>query len=52
MSNWMYTIYFIIIAALAIITGEIVAFIMLGLILLTLTNIHRTLREINTKLDK
>lgn len=47
----MYALYFIIIAALSIITGEIVTFVMLGLVLLTLTNINRTLKEIKEKLN-
>lgn len=52
MNNFMYALYFIIIAALSIITGEIVTFVMLGLVLLTLTNINRTLKEINEKLNQ
>lgn len=51
MNNFMYALYFIVIAALSIITGEIVTFVMLGLVLLTLTNINRTLKEIKEKLD-
>jgi len=51
MNNFMYALYFIVIAALSIITGEIVTFVMLGLVLLTLTNMNRTLKEIKEKLD-
>lgn len=52
MNNFLYAMYFIIIAALAIFTGEIVTFIMLGLVLLSLVNISRTLKEIKEKLDR
>lgn len=52
MNKWMFTLYFIILAALSIFTGEIVTFVMLGIILLSLTNIQRTLKEMNEKLNR
>lgn len=46
MNNWYYIVYAIILAIVSIVTGEIVTFIMLGLILVSLQNIHRTLKDI------
>ncbi len=46
MNNWYYILYAIILAIVSIVTGEIVTFIMLGLILVSLQNIHRTLKDI------
>ncbi|MDT8863043.1 hypothetical protein N0O92_23100 [Alkalihalobacillus sp. MEB130] len=46
MSNWWYSVYFLIIGVIAFFTGEIVTFIMLGFILLSLTNINNTLKKI------
>ncbi|SET37953.1 hypothetical protein SAMN05216389_11020 [Oceanobacillus limi] len=46
MNNWLYILYALLIALVSIITGEIVTFVMLGLILISLQNIHRTLKEI------
>ncbi len=46
MNNWYYILYAIILALVSIVTGEIVTFIMLGLILVSLQNIHRTLKDI------
>jgi hypothetical protein len=46
MNNWLYVLYAIIIAIVSVFTGEIVTFIMLGFILLTLQNIHSTLKEL------
>lgn len=51
MNNFAYALYIVIIAAIAILTGEIVTFIMLGLILMSLTTLNRTLKEISHKLD-
>lgn len=45
MTNWWYSLYAVILAVLAIFTGEIVTFIMLGLILLALNNINITLKR-------
>ncbi|MEI3597868.1 MULTISPECIES: hypothetical protein [unclassified Oceanobacillus] len=46
MNNWFYVIYAVLLAGLSIVTGEIVTFVMLGFILLTLQNIHSTLKKI------
>lgn len=46
MNNWLYTLYFIVLGIISFITGEVVTFVMLGLILISLTNIHTTLKEI------
>ncbi|RDW20275.1 hypothetical protein CWR48_06165 [Oceanobacillus arenosus] len=46
MNNWWNIIYFVLIALISIFTGEIVTFIMLGFILLTLNNINTTLKKI------
>lgn len=45
MNNWLYTLYFIVLGIISFITGEVVTFVMLGLILISLTNIHSTLKE-------
>ncbi|GAA0594752.1 hypothetical protein GCM10009001_08590 [Virgibacillus siamensis] len=50
MSNGPYIIYAIILAVLSIITGEIVTFVMLGFILITLNNINTNLKRIHHKL--
>ncbi|MBU5468048.1 hypothetical protein KQI49_14560 [Virgibacillus sp. MSJ-26] len=44
--KWYYTFYAILLAALSIFTGEIVTFLMLGFILLSLNNINFTLKKI------
>ncbi|BAC12750.1 hypothetical protein [Oceanobacillus iheyensis HTE831] len=41
-----FTLYAILLAVLAFFTGEIVTFIMLGVILVALQNIHGTLKNI------
>ncbi|UOQ87154.1 hypothetical protein [Gracilibacillus salinarum] len=46
MNNWLYILYATLIALLSFITGEIVTFIMLGIILISLQNIHRVLKEL------
>nr|WP_093270293.1 hypothetical protein [Psychrobacillus sp. OK032] len=43
--KWLYTLYFIILGIISFITGEVVTFVVLGLILISLTNIHSTLKE-------
>ncbi|MEB1808434.1 MAG: hypothetical protein LPK26_14275 [Bacillaceae bacterium] len=52
MTNWWYTLYFLILGILAFFTGEIVTFLMLGFILLSLNNIHLTLKKIHKSLTK
>ncbi|WP_200868649.1 hypothetical protein [Bacillus cihuensis] len=46
MNGWLYGLYALIIAIVSIFTGELVTFIMLGFILISLQNIHSTLKEI------
>ncbi|NSL50982.1 hypothetical protein [Calidifontibacillus erzurumensis] len=46
MKNWYYTFYFLIIGIISFVTHEIVTFLMLGFVLITLHNIHSTLKEI------
>ena len=46
MSNWWYSLYFLILGVVAFFTGEIVTFVMLGFILLSLNNINTTLKKI------
>ncbi len=46
MNNWLYTEYLVVIGIISFITGEIVTFVMLGIILITLNNIHATLKDI------
>ncbi|WP_085505349.1 hypothetical protein [Thalassobacillus devorans] len=46
MNNVWNTIYMIILGVVAVFTGEIVTFIMLGFVLVTLNNIHTTLKNI------
>lgn len=45
MNNWLYTLYFVVLGIISFITGEVVTFVMLGLILISLTNIHSTLKK-------
>lgn len=45
-NNWQYILLAIILAIVSIFTGEIVTFIMLGFILVSLQNINRTLKAI------
>ncbi|WP_176481986.1 hypothetical protein [Paucisalibacillus globulus] len=46
MNGWLYSLYALIIAIISIFTGEIVTFVMLGFILISLQNIHSTLKEL------
>ncbi|MBD7945632.1 MULTISPECIES: hypothetical protein [Psychrobacillus] len=46
MNNWIYILYFIVLGVVSFFTGEIVTFVMLGFIIISLTNIHNTLKEI------
>lgn len=53
MNNWLYTLYFVVLGIISFMTGEVVTFVMLGLILISLTNIHATLKEmLKVKKDK
>ncbi|WP_337969932.1 hypothetical protein [Virgibacillus salexigens] len=46
MGRWLYVFYAVALAVIFIFTGEIVTFIMLGFILISLQNIHSTLKEL------
>jgi hypothetical protein len=46
MKNWLNTFYFFVLGVISLITHEVVTFIMLGIILIALNNIHSTLKEI------
>jgi hypothetical protein len=46
MKNWQYTLYLFVLGIISFITREVVTFIMLGIILITLNNIHTTLKEV------
>ncbi|MFG6120130.1 hypothetical protein [Thalassobacillus sp. B23F22_16] len=46
MNNVWNTVYMILLGIVAFFTGEIVTFIMLGFVLVTLNNIHTTLKNI------
>ncbi|MFB7637326.1 hypothetical protein [Peribacillus butanolivorans] len=46
MKGWLYGLYALLIAIVSIFTGELVTFIMLGFILISLQNIHTTLKDI------
>lgn len=52
MKMFVYPFYAFVLGVVAFFTGEIVTFIMLGFILLALTNIVTVLREISRKLDQ
>ncbi|MBM7553592.1 hypothetical protein [Thalassobacillus pellis] len=46
MRNTLYTIYALVLGIVAFYTGEIVTFMMLGFILITLNNINATLKRL------
>lgn len=45
MRNWLYGFYALFLGIVAFFTGEIVTFIMLGMILISLNNINTTLKK-------
>ncbi|WP_170885460.1 hypothetical protein [Bacillus alkalicellulosilyticus] len=51
MNNWWYGLYFLILGVISFFTGEIITFIMLGFILISLNNINNTLKKMS-KQDK
>lgn len=51
MKNWMYGLYALFLGFIAFFTGEIITFIMLGFILMSLNNINTTLKK-NHKKEK
>lgn len=46
MNNWWYSFYLLILGIVSFFTGEIVTFVMLGFIFLSLNNINSTLKKI------
>ncbi len=46
MNNWLYGLYALILGIVSIFTGEIITFVMLGFILISLQNIQRVLKEL------
>ena len=46
MSNWLQVLYAVILGIVSWFTGEIVTFVMLGVILIALNNINSTLKKI------
>lgn len=46
LKNWLYTLYALVLGIVSFITHEVVTFVMLGFILISLNNIHSTLKEI------
>ena len=52
MSNWLYILYAVFLGIVSLFTGEIVTFIMLGIILLALNNINSTLKKIYLQKDE
>lgn len=47
MNNWLYGLFIILLGIIAFFTEEIVTFIMLGFILVSLNNINLTLKKLN-----
>lgn len=46
MKAWLFGLYALILAIVSMFTGELVTFVMLGFILISLHNIHGTLKKI------
>lgn len=46
MNSWLYGMYAVILGNVSVFTGEIVTFVMLGFILLSLHNINSTLKKL------
>lgn len=46
MKNWLNTLYLFVLGVISFITQEVVTFVMLGIILISLNNIHLTLKKI------
>lgn len=49
MNSWMYGLYAVILGVISFFTGEIITFVMLGFILLSLNNINTTLKKFYKK---
>ena len=52
MGNWLYILYAGILGIVSWFTGEIVTFVMLGIILIALNNINTTLKKIYLQNDE
>ncbi|WP_077324694.1 hypothetical protein [Virgibacillus siamensis] len=52
MNNWLYILYACVLGVLSIFTGEMVTFVMLGFILITLQNVNMNLKRIYRKLPE
>ncbi|MEK3733001.1 MULTISPECIES: hypothetical protein [Paenibacillus] len=52
MKDIVYILYVVILGGIAVFTGEIVTFVMLGVILIALHNILKVQQEISRKLDR
>lgn len=52
MKDYIYVIYVLVLGVVSFFTGEIVTFIMLGIILMALTNMLRVQKEILKKLSE
>lgn len=50
--NVLYIVSAAVLGIVSVFTGEIVSFVLLGLILIALNNIHMTLQDISRKLDR
>ncbi|MFK9092704.1 hypothetical protein [Bacillus salipaludis] len=46
MNSWLYGAYAVILGIVSVFTGEIVTFVMLGFILISLQNINSTLKKL------
>jgi hypothetical protein len=47
MNSWLYGAYAVILGIVSFFTGEVVTFVMLGIILVSLNNINSTLKKMN-----
>lgn len=48
----LYSLFFLVVAVISVFTGEIVTFVMLSIILISLVNINTNLKTVINKLDK
>lgn len=51
LNSWLYVLYALILGILALFTGEIVTFVMLGFILLSLNNIYTVLKKMDRNME-
>lgn len=52
MKKAMYFLYAVVLAGVAVFTGEIITFVMLGFVLMSLDSILEVLKDISKKLDQ